>query len=403
MGLAVMTFSGAVLQIVPELDAGGAERTTVEIAAAIVAAGGRAIIATHGGRLVEEAERVGAVVHLLPVHSKNPVAIWRNGARLTELAQREAADIIHVRSRAPAWSALIAARRAQTALFSTYHGAYEAQSPLKRFYNSGLTRADVVIANSEFTGASICAQYPGRAERVIVIPRGADTDRFDPRRVDQSRLSALTTAWGSPPEQAGVCRILAPGRMTAWKGQEDAVEALAILAGNSSATPYRGNPRSGHRPKFELVFCGDFQGRRSYVESVERLIEARGVGAMVKIVGHCADMPAAYAWSDIVVAPSRRPEAFGRVAVEAGAMERPVIAANHGGARETIVDGATGRLTRPGDPKALAVAIADLAELPAQKRHAMGLAARDRVIKHYSTRAMCSATLAAYARSTSGN
>ncbi|MEL7489034.1 MAG: glycosyltransferase, partial [Pseudomonadota bacterium] len=326
MSPGAMPFAGTVLQVVPELDAGGAERTTVEIAAAVIAAGGRALVASRGGRLAAEIERLGGEVTPMPVHSKNPSTILANARRLEALARANNVDIIHVRSRAPAWSALFAARRAGAPLVATHHGAYGAKTPWKRLYNSGLTRADLVIANSEFTADAVRRTYPRRADRVVVIPRGADTDVFDPAAVSPERVSALARAWNASASE-GAFRILAPGRFTSWKGQEDVVDAIALLAGNSSERADSPLPDAGQRRNFELVFCGDSQGRRSYTESIERRIEERGVGAMVNIAGHCSDMPAAYAWADLVLSPSRRPEAFGRVAAEAGAMETLVIAA----------------------------------------------------------------------------
>ncbi len=381
-----MAFSRTVLQVVPALEEGGAERSTVEIAQAIIAAGGRALVATRGGRLSGEIEAAGGKVFPIPVHAKNPMSILANRGRLLRLVRSEGVDIIHVRSRAPAWSALGAARAAKVPLVATYHGAYEARNPLKRLYNSAMTRADIVIANSEFTASSIRAQYAIEARRLKVIPRGVDVSAFDRKQAGRERAEALARQWGivTPP---GALRVLLPARLSAWKGHRTAIEALALAMA----------PRaSGQRLILQLVFAGDAEGRDDIRASLQQVIESRGVREMIHFVGHCADMPGAYSWADIVLSPSTRPEAFGRVAVEAGAMGRPVIGSDHGGARETIVDGETGVLVPPGDSEALAEAIASLAAMGEAGRAALGERARRRIERCFSLDAMRRATLEAY-------
>jgi glycosyltransferase involved in cell wall biosynthesis len=378
-----MAFSRAVLQVVPALDSGGAERSAVEIAAAIVEAGGRALVASSGGRLAGEIVAAGGRVIPMPVHSKNPLTMHANVRRLAALIAAESVDIIHVRSRAPAWSALLAARRTKTPLVATYHGAYEAKGPLKRFYNSAMARADRVIANSQFTADSIAAQYPNAASRIRVICRGADLKAFDPDVVSPTRAETLARSWGLG-GRAEAFNLLLPARLTFWKGQDIAVQALGRLAA-----------ASGQRGVLRLVLAGDAEGR-GYGEALRRKIDGSGVRDMVHLVGHCADMPAAYAWADAVLSPATLPEAFGRVAVEAGAMARPVIAADHGGARETVVNGETGFLVPPGDARALADAIEAMRNLGPRGREAMGRRARAWIKSRFSADTMRRATLAVY-------
>ncbi len=407
-----MSFTATVLQIVPALNGGGAERTTLEMARAIVAAGGRALVATEGGRLEGDIEKAGGEIFHLPAASKNPVVMRANAGRLARLARAQGVDILHARSRAPAWSALWAAaalRRmgAPVKTVGTYHGAYRAQSALKRFYNSSLVRGDLVIANSLFTEAAVLAQFAPPREKLRTIPRGADLDYFNPDRVDAARVRALAGRWGFAGSDNGApsgglrsavagraIKILAPGRLTPWKGQEDLVRALALIASGARAGgPLNG---AGAAVKFAVAFCGGAQGTESFTRLLRDAITTNGLDTVAKLVGDCEDMPAAYAWSDIVVAPSRRPEAFGRVAAEAGAMGRLAIACDHGGARETIIDGETGLLTSPSDPEALADAILDSVKMGHQARAAMGAAAKKRVGDNYSVAAMCDATLFAY-------
>lgn len=382
-----------ILQIIPSLESGGAERTTVEMARAITAMGWRAIVATHGGRLVSDVEAAGGRVVAMPVHSKNPLVIYANGAKLERLIRAERIDLVDVRSRAPAWSALIATQKTGARLVATYHGAYAASNPVKRLYNSGMVRADLVIANSEFTASSIRAQYALAPGKVTVIPRGADLDAFDPQKVSPERLSALRAAWGFSPEN-GFCLIL-PARLTGWKGHIPALKAAAMVAARRRD---RGATRgaTGQSGNLQVFFVGDEGRRGEFAARLRREIAALGVGNMVRLVGHCADMPAAYALSDAVLSPSTLPEAFGRVAVEAAAMERPAIGADHGGQRESIIDGVTGFLTAPGDVVGLADAIDTLIQMTPAERRTMGRAARAWVAARYSTQSMCDATLAAY-------
>jgi glycosyltransferase involved in cell wall biosynthesis len=379
-----MRFEKTVLQVIPELDSGGAERTTVEMARAITAVGGKALVATSGGRLCAEIEEAGGRVILLPAASKNPLTILANGWRLAKIIRDEKVDIIHARSRAPAWSALIAARAAGAAFVTTYHGAYKAASPVKRFVNSVMTRGDLVIANSDFTAAAVRAAY-AVGDRLTVIPRGADLAQFNPRAISGDRTAALCAAWGLEENPGGLVLLL-PGRLTGWKGHRIAVEAVARL--NRGET--------GVSPAFQLIFAGDEQGRGELAGALMRDVDELGLQQMIRWVGHCDDMPAAYALADIALAPSTRPEAFGRVAVEAGAMEKVVIASDHGGARETIVAGETGFLVEPGSAEALAAAISKAALLGREGRSAMGVRARAHVAARYSTGAMTAATLQAY-------
>lgn len=376
-----MRFEKTVLQVVPELDAGGAERSTVEIAAAIVAAGGRALVASRGGRLERELAAAGAELRPLPVHSKNPAVIFSNANELARIVAREKVDILHARSRAPGWSALIAARRAGIAYVATYHGAYSAGSPLKRLYNSSMARADLVIANSSYTAGEVRRLYGVGSDRLVPISRGADLGRFNPAAIPRERIAAAEAAFGVGPSEFV---ILAPARLTPWKGQSVAIEAFGAAIGATGETDH-----------FRLVLAGDWQGRDDYRRYLQGKVDALELDRKVRMIGHFDDMPAAYRRAAIVLAPTTRPEAFGRVAVEAGAMERPVIASALGGHLETILDGETGFLTRPGDVAAVSEAIVKLS-VDGDKRLAMGSAARRHVAREFSVAAMQAATLSAY-------
>ncbi len=369
------------LQVVPRLETGGAEQTTLDIAAAVRAAGGRAIVASMGGRM--EAGLAGAQMVKMPVQSKNPLTILGNAARLARLIRREKVSLVHVRSRAPAFSALLAARATGVPLVATYHGVYNARSALKRWYNGVMTRGRVVIANSEYTRAHVIATHGVDPGKVIAIARGVDIARFDPAAVTPERLRSLAEAWRLAPSDPRV-KVLLAGRLTRWKGQTLALEAAGAL-------------KAGGRDDFLLILAGDSQGRAGYLAELEALIAALDLEANVRIVGHCADMPAAYALCDVAIAPSLDPEAFGRTAVEPQAMGRPVIAADHGAPRETVVAGETGWLAPPGDVAAWADALSAAIAVGPDRRARMGRAAMARARRLYSVESMAEATLKVYA------
>lgn len=370
------------LQVVPRLDTGGVERTTLDISRAVVAAGGRSLVASAGGRLEAELEAGGGELIRLPVDSKSPLTMMCNARRLAQLCRDRGVDLIHVRSRAPAFSVWQAARQAGLPWVATYHGIYNARSPLKRWYNAVMTRGDAVIANSEFTRQHVIAAHGLAPERVVAIARGTDLERFSPDAVSRERVEALLNAWGLAGDPRP--RALLAARLTRWKGQLLIVEALKRLADQGLND-------------LVVVMAGDDQGRRAYSDEIAAAVAEAGLEDRVRLVGHCADMPAAYLACDLALAPSLEPEAFGRTAVEPQAMARPVIAADHGAARETVVHGQTGLRATPGEAQVWAEALARMLALGPEGRTAMGEAGRARARALYSVQAMSEATLAVYA------
>lgn len=368
----------AVMQVLPRLVAGGVERGTIDIAAALVQSGWRAIVASEGGPMVRELERAGAIHLTLPVASKNPLVIHRNVARLIEAVRAHRVDLVHARSRAPAWSAYYAARRTGAKFVTTFHGAYKARGELKRWYNGIMARGERVIAISEFIANHVVDRYGCDPARVRMIPRGVDLFRFDPQNVSAERVIQLAREWRLPD---GVPVIMLPGRLTRLKGHPILIEAMAQL---------------GRRDICCLLVGGDDRHAR-YRRELENLIRARGVESMVRLVAHCRDMPAAFMLADVVVSASVEPEAFGRVAAEAQAMGRPVVASDHGGSREVVVPGKTGWLVKPGDPAALAAAIDEALALDADARALLAIQATERVHAEFSRERMCEATLGVYA------
>lgn len=371
-----------VLQVTPELNAGGVERTTLEIAEAISRAGGLALIASAGGRLEPDLKTAGGELIKLPAQSKNPITLIANAFKLAAIVRERKVSIVHARSRAPAWSALLAARMTGVPFVTTYHGIYNAKSPLKALYNSVMARGDAIIANSEFTREHILANYDIMPERITAIPRGVDLAVFDREKVSQAEIAQVRATWGAGEAR---CVVLVPARLTRWKGQLVLIEAIKLL--------------QARRPgAVKVIIAGDAQGRRAYTQEMLSAITAAKLQDAVAVVGHLRQMPLAFAASDMAVFPVIEPEAFGRGAVEAEAMGVPVIASNLGGYTETVVEGQTGFLVPAGAPGPLCGAIERMIDAGAEKRAEMGRKGRDRVRQLYSKAALQSATLAVYQR-----
>lgn len=374
-----------ILQILPALDVGGVERTAGDVAAALVAVGARALVASEGGRGVAELEAIGGRHILFPAAAKNPLTMARNVLRLSELIRSEGVDLLHARSRAPAWSALAAARRTKTPFVTTAAGIHGHGSAPKRLYNSVMARGDLVIANSAYTAGHLRAQHGEPAGRLVVIPRGVDLRRFDPAAVGRGRVERLRADWRIG---AGEKVVLLAARLTPWKGQSLLLEALAELK----------------RADVIVVLAGDAQGRDGYVERLASEAATLGIAAQVRIPGHVTDVPAALLAADVAVVASTDPEAFGRGATEAQAMGVSLVASAHGAPAETVLappacaeTERTGWLVAPRSPQALADGIAAALELGPAERAALGARSRAHVAAHYGLKAMTDATLAAYA------
>ncbi len=367
-----------VLQVLPALgQGGGVERGTVEIAAAIVAAGGRAIVASAGGHLERELKRCGAEHVALPLDSKNPLTMRDNARKLADLVAAEKVDLLHARSRAPAWSALAAAKRTGRPLVTTFHGTYGSENWLRRHYNAVMVKGERVIAISQFIAGHMRRVYGVPVRRIRVIHRGVDLGKFDPARVSAERVIQLSTRWRLPD---GAPVVMLPGRLTRWKGQSVFIDAIAKLG----------------RDDLRCILVGSDQGRTGYRRELERQVARLGLGKVVQLVDHCDDMPAAYKLTDVVVSASTEPEAFGRVVAEGQALGRLVIATDHGGARETVIPGETGWLVEPGSADSLAEALSRCLALSAAARQAMAASAIANVRNNFSTEVMAGKTLDVY-------
>lgn len=377
-----------ILQIIPELDTGGAELSAIEIADAIVRAGGRALVLSEGGRLAPRIAASGGEFVPFAAATKNPVRLLWNAHAIRRMIESEGVDLVHARSRAPAWSALIAARRAGVPFVTTYHGAYNEKTRLKRAYNAVMAKGDIVIANSLYTKRLIETRYGTPADRIRVIYRGVDGGTFDPAAISEKRKAALRARWGAGSETR---IILQPARLTTWKGQSTVIEAARLLEAE------------GRLGDSLVVLAGDAQGRTAYRQQLESEVAAAGLERKIILPGHVDDIPAALAMAHLAVVASIEPEAFGRVATEAQAMGCPVIATDIGAPPETVaavptVTSAemTGWLVPPGDAARLAAAMAEALSLAPDARAALGARARARALGQFSLDAMRRQTLEVY-------
>ena len=361
-----------VLQVVPELNAGGVEGTTLEVAQALIAEGHTAHVVSAGGRMEDDFLSMGGRLHKVDIGSKNIFSVFRRIRLLRAIIYEHKIDIVHARSRAPAWPAYYAAKIEGVPFLTTYHGIYNSGSYLKTLYNSVMAKGVHIIANSEFTKAHIIKTHGTRAESITTIARGVDMEKFNPVLISEKDITAQRNRWGIATDKK---IILLPGRLTRWKGSLVAIEALAQLTEDCV-----------------LVLMGDAQGRDDFVAEIDAKSADLGVSSRVIKADHSRDVPTALATANVVMSASTDPEAFGRVAAEAQAMQKPVIATAHGGALETVIDGETGFLVTPSDAKALAEGIRRALDWPDYD----GPAARSRILEHFSTKSLQAKTLQVY-------
>jgi len=369
-----------ILQVLPALKSGGVENTTLEIARAIVDAGGISLVASAPGPLVEKLEASGATHIPLPLESRNPFTIYRNIKRLVHVIRTHHVNLVHARSRAPGWSAYGASLETHTPFMTTYHAPYGGTSLFKRLYNSVMARGQRVIAISQFIGEHIISRYEGShwfdAHRIRLVHEGIDLERF--HKASKARMDALRKEWNIDEN----CRvIILPGRLTRWKGQPVMIKALASLKS----------------PNVVCVIVGSDQGRTAYRQELMDLAKQLNVTDKLRLVDHCADMPAAFGLATLMVSASTDPEGFGLVMAEAQAMGLPVVATRHGAALEVVLDGESGWFVTPGDALELASTLDHALSLPQQTLSAMGDAGRAHVEATFSKDLMYQKTLGIYA------
>ena len=366
-----------VLQIVPRLETGGLETGTVDVARALAAAGWDSLVVSEGGAMVHHLKRAGAQHINRPMASKSPYRVWKNIAVLETIIRECNVDLVHARSRMPAWSALYAANRLDRPFVTTFHGTYNALTPLKKAYNSVMVRGAKIIAISEYIRRHITKQYPQFADRVSVIPRGIDVQIFNPSAVSAARMIKLSESWRL---RDGQPVILLPGRLTRWKGHKLLIDALVEL----------------DRKDIRCVMVGDTMSNARYRAEMEAYAARKDLGSVVQFVGGCNDMAAAYMLADVVVSASTDPEAFGRIAVEAQAMGRPVVATDHGGSVETVLHNKTGWFCDPLEPRSMARALEEALELTTDQRVTIAEMARCHICEKYTVDRMTDQTITLY-------
>ena len=373
-----------VLQVIPRLGYGGAETGCYDLAHYLPENNCSSFIVTSGGELIKFIDKKKVKLIRLPVHSKNPLLMFLNSIILIFIIMIYNISIVHARSRAPAWSCLFATKITGRKFVTTFHGTYNFRSSIKKFYNSIMLKSDLVIAGSNFIFSHIkdnYSKYLSHNKKFLVIFRGINTEYFDPTTTLEHDENKLLKNWGL---NRGKKIVLMPGRLTSWKGQELFIESINLV-----------NKELGYEAFYGIIL-GSEQGRKVYKKKLERLVEQYRLNNQVKFIENCKNMPLAYKVSDIVVSASIEPEAFGRVAVEAQCMKKPIIASNIGGSKETIVKDNTGIFFESGNPQSLSSKIIEILQLDETTLKSMGNEGRKNVIKKFNIEKMCSTTLTEY-------
>jgi len=374
-----------VLQVIPKLGYGGAETGCYDLAHFLPEAGWKSYIVTSGGDLLQYINKKKVKIFILPVQSKNPILILFNSIMLFFIILFYNIDIIHARSRAPAWSCYLATRLAFRKFVTTFHGTYNFNNKIKKFYNSIMVKSDLVIAGSNFIFSHINENYGEyflkNKRKLLVIFRGINTNYFNPQKVLPIKIEKFA-------KENNIDRnkfiILLPGRLTSWKGQKIFIEAIKLLSEKDNISPFQG------------IILGSDQGRNVYKKQLLDLAQQHRLGKVIKFIDYCKEMPVAYAVSNLICSCSIEPEAFGRVSVEAQSMQIPIIASNIGGSKETIIDGKTGYLFNNKDSNSLADSIVMVMQKDYNSLKSVGFEGRKNVLKRFDVDKMCQTTFTEY-------
>ena len=375
-----------VLQVIPKLGYGGAETGCYDIAHYLAEKDCGSWIATSGGDLLKFVKKNKVKIFRLPVHSKNPIMIILNAFILSFLILIKKINVVHARSRAPAWSCYFACLITNTNFVTTFHGTYNFKNKIKKFYNSVMLKSKLTIAGSNFIFGHIndnYNEYLSKKRKLRVIFRGINIDYFNAKNISILKQEKLKREWKLDNNKF---TILMPGRLTYWKGQEKFIEALNILVEDYNLT------------NFQAILLGSDQGRKVYFKKLMSLVERYNLTKKIHFIQHCKEMPLAYSLADVVVSASVEPEAFGRVAVESQSMGKPIVASNIGGSKETILNKKTGFLYKHDDPRELAKSLNTVNQLNQEELKLMGNEGRKNVTKKFDVEVMCDSNLREYKR-----
>ncbi len=373
-----------VLQVIPKLGYGGAETGCYDIAHYLNENDCKSYIITSGGELIKFINKKKVKLIRLPVQSKNPIIMLFNAIIISLIILFCNINIVHARSRAPAWSCLVATKITGRKFVTTFHGTYNFNSNIKKFYNSVMVRSNLIIAGSNFIFSHInenYSNYLNTKKKFLVIFRGINTDYFDPSTTLEKDEDNLFKSWEL---KVGKKIILFPGRLTSWKGQEMFLDSINKV-----------NIQLGH-DAFIAVILGSDQGRELYKKKLIRLVEQYRLTNQVKFIEHCKNMPVAYKISNFVVSASIEPESFGRISAEAQSMQKPILASNIGGSKETIIDNKTGILFEAGNSDEMSKKIIELLNLDESTLNQMGIEGRKNVINKFNVEKMCFSTYSEY-------
>ena len=381
-----MTTKLNVLQVIPKLGYGGAETGCYDIAHFLPENDCGSFLATSGGELLKFVKKDKVKLIRLPVHSKNPFLIIFNTLMIIFFIIFYKINIIHARSRAPAWSCYLASLVTRRIFVTTFHGTYNFKSKIKKFYNSIMLRAKLTIAGSNFIFGHInenYSEYLSKGKKLRVIFRGINIDYYNSQNISVLKQEKLKQEWGLASNKF---TILLPGRLTYWKGQEKFIESLNILIEDYNIT------------NFQAIILGSDQGRKVYSKKLNNLVQRYSLNKKIKFIQHCNEMPLAYSLADVVVSASIEPEAFGRVSVEAQSMGKPIIASNIGGSKETIINKKTGFLYNHDDPRELAKSLNTVIQLSPDELKSIGNEGRKNITKKFDVEIMCQTNLKEYKR-----
>ena len=375
-----------ILQIIPNMEIGGAERTVLEITSFLKDTNFSSLVLTSGGKLIDDLERANIEVIKLKIDKKNPYSIIKNFFLFIKIFREKKINLVHVRSRAPAWSAIFAAKKLGIPVLTTWHGHVSNSSFIKKIYNSIMLKGDAVIANSIYTAENISKIYGINKSKIDIIPRGVDVNNFKKSDINSHEIAKIKENWKIFDKEKVI--ILLPARLTKWKGHEVAIEAINLLKGETFFK------------NIVCLFAGEQKNSEKYIHNLNRLISSYSLEKKIRLIGKVENMPLAYHASDVILSPSIEPEPFGRIPIEAQASGKIIISCDAGAVKDTIKSGKnfTGFKAIPNNSESLADKIKIALKMENEEIQSMQKRAIMNVKNNFSLESMCKKTLEVYNR-----